>query len=47
MVEHLTQELKTAQEKVQSDEDKLDIERFKAQTERMKVIAEIETNDSH
>ena len=46
MVEHLTQELKTAQEKVQSDEDKLDIERFKAQTERMKVIAEIETKSS-
>lgn len=46
MVEHLSQELKTAQEKVGSDEDKLDIERFKAQTDRMKVIADIETKAS-
>jgi hypothetical protein len=46
MVEHLSQELQTAQAKVGSDEDKLDIERFKAQTERMKVIAEIETKSS-
>ena len=46
MVEHLTQELQVAQEKVNSDEDKLDIERFKAQTERMKVIADIETKSS-
>ena len=46
MVEHLSQELQTAQAKVGSDEDKLDIERFKAQTERMKVIADIETKAS-
>ena len=46
MVEHLSQELKTAQEKVGSDEDKLDIERFKAQTDRMKVIADIEAKAS-
>jgi isopropylmalate/homocitrate/citramalate synthase len=46
MVEHLTQELQVAKEKVNSDEDKLDIERFKAQTERMKVIADIETKSS-
>jgi hypothetical protein len=42
MVEHLSQELKAAQAKAESDEDKLDIERFKAQTDRMKVIAELE-----
>ena len=42
MVEHLSQELKASQSKVESDEDKLDIERFKAQTDRMKVIAELE-----
>ena len=42
MVEHLSQELQAAQAKVDSNEDKLDIERFKAQTERMKVIAELE-----
>lgn len=46
MVEHLTQELQTANAKVGSDEDKLDIERFKAQTDRMKVIADIETKAS-
>lgn len=46
MVEHLTQELQTANAKVGSDEDKLDIERFKAQTDRMKVIADIETKSS-
>lgn len=46
MVEHLTQELQNANAKVGSDEDKLDIERFKAQTERMKVIADIETKSS-
>jgi hypothetical protein len=38
----LSQELKAAQAKAESDEDKLDIERFKAQTDRMKVIAELE-----
>lgn len=42
MTEHLSQELQAAQAKLQSDEDKLDIERFKAQTDRMKVIAELE-----
>ena len=46
MVEHLTQELQNANAKVGSDEDKLDIERFKAQTDRMKVIADIETKAS-
>jgi hypothetical protein len=46
MVEHLTQELQNANAKVGSDEDKLDIERFKAQTDRMKVIADIETKSS-
>ena len=42
MVEHLSEELQVAKAKAESNEDKLDIERFKAQTDRMKVIAELE-----
>ena len=46
MVEHLTQELQDAQAKAESNEDKIDIERFKAQTERMRVVADIEAKSA-
>ena len=46
MVEHLTQELQDAQAKAGSNEDKIDIERFKAQTERMRVVADIEAKSA-